>query len=557
MSREILKHALQNAVAFNGKANRNAVLGKLLKEQPKLKENLNGLIDEIGRVVAEVNRLSGPEQRKKLQEIAPNAQDSRKPARRELPELENAVKGKVVTRIPPEPSKYLHIGHALSFIINYLYAKKYEGKCILRFEDTNPATAKGEYISSMEADIRDYLRISPDKTLAVSNDMDKFYRYAEMLIGLGKAYVCFCSQERARELRHGGEMCSCRAKEKEQNMQEWKGMVSKKYREGECTLRLAGDMQSQNHAMRDPALFRITYHEHYLHKGKYCAWPLYDFENAIEDGTSNVTHILRSIEFGEMRVELQDCLKELLRLPRQTVVQYGRFNVIGATTKGREIREMVESGKYIGWDDPRLVTLSALKKRCIQPETLHELALEVGMSRAQTNIDFSVISAINRRLLDPKTRRYFFIKEPAHVAVEGAPKQEASIKMHPSDESMGTRKYNVHERFIIEKSDLELIENGELARLMDCLNFRKKGKKLVFESLDYDDFRGKGKRIIHWVPAEHSVKAEVMMPDAKIIRGLAESGTEKLSEGDIIQFTRFGFCMLDDRKKMLFRFGHE
>ncbi|MBI2574679.1 glutamate--tRNA ligase [Candidatus Woesearchaeota archaeon] len=554
---DILKYALQNAASFNGKADKNAVMGKLLRENPELKEKIKELAAEIAKTVAEVNKLGIEEQKSKLEEIAPELLEKKKGAKKELPELKNAEHGKVVTRIPPEPSKHLHIGHAFSFIINYLYAKKYEGKCILRFEDTNPATAKKEYADSMENEIRDYLKISPDKTIIVSNDMPKFYECAEKLISMEKAYVCFCSKERIREMRHKGELCGCRAKSKEQNLNEWKNMLAGKYKEGECILRLSGDIQSPNHAMRDPAIFRITYEEHYLQKKNYCAWPLYDFENAIEDGSYGITHILRSIEFGSMRVELQDYIKTLLKLPKQTVVQYGRFNIAGAITQGREIREMIKSRAYIGWDDPRLVTLIALKKRCIQTETLHELAVEAGLSTSQTNTDFTVIAAINRKVLDPKTDRYFFVKEPQEITVEGAPEQTAEIKMHPTDTKRGVRNYKVHDKFYIEKKDFEAAKENELVRLMDCLNFRKKGKKLQFESLEYENFRGKGKKIIHWVPKEHAVKAKVMMPDAKKITGLAESGIEKLKEGSIIQFTRFGFCRLEDKKETLFWYGHE
>ena len=553
----ILKYALQNAAAFEGKANPNAVLGKVLKDHPELKGQIRELSSEIKKTIADVSKLSVEEQKQKLGELAPEMLEKKKASKRELPELKNAEKGKVVTRIPPEPSKHLHIGHALSFLISYLYARKYEGKCILRFEDTNPATAKKEYIQSMEDEIKNYLKISPDKTITVSNDMQKFYEYAEKLIAMEKAYVCFCSKERIREMRHKGDLCGCRAKKKELHMQEWENMLAKKYEEGECILRLVGDIQSANHAMRDPAIFRITYEEHYLQKKKYCVWPLYDFENAIEDGIHGITHILRSIEFGSMRVELQDLIKTLLKLPRQTVIQYGRFNISGATTQGREIREMIKSGAYTGWDDPRLVTLIALRKRCIQTETLHELAVEAGLSTAPTNIDFSVVAAINRKILDPKADRYFFIKEPQEIIIEGAPQQTAEIKMHPTNPERGVRKYKVNDKFYIEKKDHEEMEEGELIRLMDCLNFRKKGKKLLFENLEYEKFRGKGKKIIHWLPADHAIKAKVMMPDAKKAAGLAESEVTKLDEGEIIQFTRFGFCRLENKKDLLFWYGHE
>ncbi len=552
---DILKYSLQNAISFQGKANKGAVMGKLLKEHPELKENIGKLIKDVEAVISEVDKLDVEQQKSRLEELAPELLEKKKHQKRELPELKNAEMGNVVTRFPPEPSKHLHIGHAISLIINYLYAKKYNGKFILRFEETNPLKSKKEYLESMENEIMNILQVTPDQKIIASNDMEKFYEQAEKLIDLEKAYTCFCSQDRIRELRHKGDMCGCRAKNREQVSEEWKSMLEKKYEEGECTLRLAGDMTSPNHVMRDPVLFRISYQEHYLHKKKYCTWPLYDFENAVEDGTEGVTHILRSIEFGSMRVELQDFIKELLNLEKQTVVQYGRFNVIGAITKGRELRELIKSGHYIGWDDPRLVTLIALEKRCIQPETYHQLAIEAGLSASPTNIDFSVISAINRKILDPDANRYFLIKEPHEITVEGAPEQEAEIKNHPTDKTKGSRKYKVKDKFVIEKTDYEELKENDHLRLMDCLNLKKIGKKLIFESASYEDF--KGKKIVQWVPADHSEKIKIMMPDAKKIECIAEKEAARIKEKEIIQFVRFGFCRLEDKKQRLFWYGHD
>ncbi len=556
IKKDILKYALQNAVSFSGRADKNAVIGKILREKPELRDKVSELMKEADKVISEVNRLSVDEQKKRLEELAPELLEKKKAQKRELPELPNAETGKVVTRLPPEPSKYNHIGHALSFLINYLYAKKYGGKCLLKFEDTNPEKCTKEYADVMVEDITGYLGIKPDKIIFISDDMEYIYSQAEKLIEMEKAYVCECDKERIRDLRHKGDMCACRAKRKEQNEKEWKEMLSKKYKEGERVLRLAGDMLSANHVMRDPVLFRISHEKHFRHGNKHCVWPLYDFENAIGDSKYGVTHILRSIEFGSMRAELQNFLKDALGLKKQTIREYGRFNVTGTTTQGREIREMIKSGKYIGWDDPRLVTLRALEKRCIQKETYEQLAVEVGLSTTPTNIDFSVITSINRKLIDPDAKRYFFVKEPHKITIEGAPKRTAEIRLHPTQDK-GSRKYSVGDKFIIEKQDFSEIRENELVRLMDCINFRKKGNNMVFHSIEHEQFKGKGTKVIHWLTEDSAVKAEVMMPDAKIITGLAEAGASKLKQGEIIQFVRFGFCRVEDLKKMLFWYGHE
>ncbi|MBI2550106.1 hypothetical protein HYV83_02900, partial [Candidatus Woesearchaeota archaeon] len=392
----IRKYALQNAAQFGGKAASGAVIGKILAENPSLKSEIKEVAAAVTNVLRSINKLDVENQVAELSKLAPELLEKKKAEKKDLPELKNASKGNVVTRIPPEPSKYAHIGHALSFLINYMYAKKYSGKCFVRFEDTNPELAKKEYADAMLDDM-EYLGIKPNKVVHISNDLPMLYEFAEKLIKQGGAFVCFCSQEKMRELRHEGFGCSCRQNDSKHNLDEWKSMLNKKYKAGEAVLRLKGSMESPNHVMRDPVLFRITYAEHYLQGKKYCVWPLYDFANSVEDGAMGITHIMRSNEFGTMRTELQDTLKALLKLPKQTVIQYGRFNVKGSVTQGREIRRMMDDGSIKSWDDPRLVTIKSLLRRGIQPETFWELAIEVGLSPTETNFDWQLISAVNRK----------------------------------------------------------------------------------------------------------------------------------------------------------------
>jgi len=555
LKKTILKYALQNAIKFNGKANPGAVIGKVFAENPSLKSKAKEVSKEVQEIIKKINKIHIKEQLKQLQKLAPELLEKKEKEKKELPELPNA-KGKVVTRIPPEPSKYNHIGHALSFLLNYLYAKKYNGKCILRFEDTNPLTAKQEYVDAMKEDVLDYLDIKPDKIVFVSDDMHKFYKLAEQLIRKDKAYVCFCSREKMQEFRHKGKECDCRKKAISKNIEEWKNMLNKKYKEGECSLRLKIDMKAANHVMRDPVIMRLCYAEHYLQKKKYPVWPMYDFENAIEEELCGITHILRSSEFGSMRVELQDYIKDLFGFKKQTIVQYGRFNILGAITQGREIRKLIEEKKVVGWDDPRLVTLRALRRRGIIKETFYELVLEVGLSKAETNLDWSRISSINRSILDPKAYRYFFITDPIEIKIENAPQQKLELDLHP-DNKKGGRKFLTKDRFYISSDDYKEFKEGKLYRLMDCLNFVKKNKKFVFDSLVVEIYRKKGDKIIHWLPKEKDlVKVEVLMPDAKIKKGLAEKTIKKLKVSDIIQFARFGFCRLDEIKGNEYKFWY-
>lgn len=561
LEKEIRKFALQNAVKFDGKANPGAIIGKILGEDPTLKDRSSEIAKLSAKIVAEINKLGVEKQKAELLATAPELLEKKKHEKKDLPELPNAVEGKVVTRIPPEPSKYNHIGHALSFLINYTYAKRYHGKAILRFEDTNPAKASQEYVDAMKEDCLEYLDIHPDKTVYVSDDMQKFYELAEKLIHQGKAYVCSCDRDSMQDLRHKGLPCKHRTQSKEKNLEEWKKMLDGKYQEGEVTLRLAVDMGADNQVMRDPVIMRICQEKHYRQGTKYKVWPMYDFENAVEEHFCGVTHILRSNEFGTMRAELQDYIKDLFGFEKQTIVQYGRFNVVGAITQGREIRELIEKKKVLGWDDPRLVTLKALKRRGILKEAFYELVKEVGLSASQTNLDFTRISAINRRLLDPTANRYFFVQDPIEIKIAGAPKQKIEMELHPDHPERGKRVLDTDEDFFISAADEKELKPKNLYRLMDCLNFTKSGKKFIFDSTDYPKFKESGKKIMHWLPKDGCVEVDVLMPDENLtlIKGLGEKSMENIKVGDVVQLERFGFCRLDSKegKKLHFWFTHK
>jgi glutamyl-tRNA synthetase len=295
--------------------------------------------------------------------------------------------------------------------------------------------------------------------------------------------------------------------------------------------------------MRDPVLFRINKEEHFRQGKKYSVWPMYDFENSVEDSVGGVTHILRSSEFGSMRIELQEFIKDALDLPKQEVIQYGRFNIKGATTQGREIRELISSGKVSGWDDPSLVTLKALRRRGILPQTFYELMLQMKLSaNTGKNIDWSMIESINRSILDPLVNRYFFINDPVELKVKGAPKQDIELKLHPDHPEKGARKYAVHEEFYVSKEDHDKFKG--IVRLMDCINIED-GR---FHSIEYEKYKGRGNQIIQWLPKQDDLTAvEIRMPDNTLLKGLSEPMIKGLKIGDIVQFQRFGFCRLDEK----------
>ncbi len=548
---KIYAYALDNAYNHGGKAQEGAVLSHLFKDGLQ-KEEISAVMPKIKDLVKKVNSLTTKELEEafsnykkdfeKLREI--NKQDNRQEG--ELPELPNAVLGKVVTRIPPEPSKYTHLGHALSFLLNYLYAKKYEGKCLLRFEDTNPEKVNKEFIKAMINDLEEYLEIKVDGTRFVSDDMEMLYDEAEKLINQEKAFMCFCDKEALQNNRHQGIECICRNNSKEKNLEEWKKFKAGKYMKGEAILRLKGDMKALNHTMRDPVIFRAVKAPHYKHKKKYKVWPMYDFYNPIEDSVMGVTHILRSNEF-EQREELHEYISKLLNLNKQTKVQYGRFNVEGSTTKGREIREMIDSKEYMGWDDPRLVTLKALKRRGITKEAIYELAKKCGLSKYQVNFQFEMIAAINRKIIDPQANRYFFVSDPQKIIIEDMPKSLNTLELpiHPNKTIL--RKIKVSPTIYISKEDFKNNKGKEI-RLTNLFNIK------LSEKTKYSDSADKSVQKLQWVSDNFKTKTKILMPDAKWVSGLAEKNIEKLKVGEMIQFERVGFCRFDKKKGTTYEF---
>lgn len=543
LAREILAYALQNALEY-GKADAGRVLPKLFQHGLK-KEGIGKIMPVIAEAVKKANSLSRErleEDFRKLEKFVKVHEEKEK----NLPEIDVKGLGKVVTRMAPEPSKHAHLGHALTFLINYLYAKKYKGKCLLRFEDTNPEKVSGEYVKSIIDDLGDYLGIKYDGIRYVSDDMPLLYDYAEKLVKSGDAYVCFCKREEMQDLRHKGIECGCRHLSLKIHAERWKLFVKGEYEEGHAVLRLKGNMQSQNHVMRDPALFRRLNAKHYRHGSKYKVWPLYDFYNPIEDSLMGVSLILRSNEF-DMRVELQDKIKELLGMKKQKIIQYGRFNVREFTTKGREIRELIESGELMGWDDPRLITLKSLRRRGIVREAFYELVKQIGLSKHEVNLEFDMIAAINRKIIDSTSERHYFVSSPVKINISnmGALPKEVDVPVHP--EKKEVRKVKVGKDIFVSGDDYLRLEGKEV-RLLHLCNLRLKEKARVIS------LENKNLPKIQWV--SEGVKAMVLMPDGSWLDGLADSHASKLKIGDVVQFERFGFARYDckDAKKKGLRF---
>jgi glutamyl-tRNA synthetase len=546
----IEKYALDNAVKYSGRANPGAVIGHIIKELPEVKSEMKALAKKVNEKIKEVNKLGLEKQKKLLKEKYPEMLVEKEKEEHDIFAFLGIKEGqKIITGFPPGPEKYPHIGHAKALLLNYLLAKRYGGKFILRFEDTNPTLVKKEFYDIMLDNFK-WLGAEWDELQYASDHMQLFYEMAEKVIKSGDAYMCSCSLEVIRKNRAEGIPCSCRDKKPGQSLKEWKEFP--KAEAGKAVLRMKIDLKHDNSTMRDPVIFRIIEAPHARLETKYRVWPNYDFQNAIMDGHYHITHRLRSKEF-EMRSELQSRIQKLLGLTDTITYEFARFNLVGVPSSGRIIREMIAKKELIGWDDPSLATIVALRRRGFTPEAIKNFVISTGITKTEATMTWDDLIVHNRRVLDEKADRYFFVAEPVKIKIKNAPEQEVELHLHPHHRR-GGRKFRTKEEFYIARNDLDALKPGELYRLMDCLNFVKKGKgqaaEFVFDSKEHSNYKEKGKRIIHYLPVQDElVNVEVMMPDKKVVKGLGEPLMNKLKEGDIIQAERFGFMKLDKKEK--------
>lgn len=575
------KYALQNAVFFGGKANPGAVIGKVMAEI-KAESQMSGerlskvvsMLEEMGLIkkvsleeTEKVNSIPPAVQKVSLSLIDPSLLEKKeKEQRKGLPELVSAVKGKVVTRFPPEPNGYPHLGHAKAAIIDEGYARMYDGKFILRFDDTNPAKERKEYYEAILDGLK-WLGINPDKIKNTSDDMGKIYRYAEKLIEDGNAYVCFCKIEEMRKNRSEGVECGCRNAGAEETKENWRLMLTK-LAQNEATLRLKTNMQNINTAVRDPTLFRILEGEHPMQGKKYRVWPTYDFSVAIEDHIDGVTHSMRTKEY-ELRDELYFLLVKLLGLNKPELIEFSRLEMENAPLSKRKINPLIEQKLVSGWDDPRLPTLAGLRRRGFLPEAIKEFVLSMGVAKSEAVAQWEALESANRKILDPAANRYYFVADPVRVEIKNAPDKIVTDSLLHPDKSEA-KKYELDGKNLyvyIAGSDAKDLRKDDNVRLMHLFNIKitKIGEKYIEADYAGND---KDAKKLHWVPANSPrailhVFGPVFQNDEfnrnslMVKEGLVEPYASNIQEGERVQFERMGFAILEDKKSMKFNFIHK
>jgi glutamyl-tRNA synthetase len=507
----------------------------------------------VREAVQRVNALSPEQQRSLLHEKFPDEEAPvQKAARIGLPPLPNAVRGMTSFRLPPEPSGYMHVGHAMAFTINYLYRLEYDGQLWLRFEDTNPRKVSLKYYAKFRQDI-EWLGIRWDHEKNVSDDMEAMYARGRDLVAQGGAYVCSCGPDRAKQLRFDGTPCEHRSATVEKNLRIWEELLSRRHKEGEYVVRFMGDMGNVDYSLRDPSIFRIIGTPHPLTGSRYSLWPTYDFANTIEDEICKITHILRSAEFKK---DLQQLIRDALKLHRPEVIQFSRFRFKGTPVQKRLLRPLVEERLVSGWDDPRMPTVEGLRRRGITPRAIRDFTVQVGYTKAEHEYDWSILLSINRKLLDPVSKRLFFVPDPVRLSIEGAPSRTVKLPFHPQAD-LGHRTVKTAGTFYLPGADLAAMEEGSVFRLMDLYNAKllSAGSKPRAEYAGDENIPATKK--LQWVTDDNS-EVKVLVPGAlftddgkfnedslREVQGLAERALQTMNVGDIVQFPRFGFCRID------------
>ncbi len=498
----------------------------------------------------------------------------------------------VYTRFPPEPNGYLHIGHAKSICLNFGTAKKYGGKCNLRFDDTNPVKEEVEYVESIEDDVR-WLGFQWDKLFFASDYFDKMLNCAYELIRKGKAFVCDLSAEEIREYRgtltEPGKESPWRDRSVEENLFLFTEMVEGKYEDGEKVLRAKIDMSSPNMNMRDPVIYRIAHASHHNTGDRWCVYPMYDYAHPLEDAFEEITHSLCTLEFEDHRPLYEWTLNELeWPMPPQQI-EFARLNLTNTIMSKRHLKTLVDQGDVEGWDDPRMPTIAGLRRRGYTPASIQDFCDRIGVSKANSVVDMSLLEYCIREDLKDKVENRMVVLDPLKVVITNYPEgqtEEMDIENSKENEALGHRKVSFSREIYVERGDFMEVPPKKYFRLfpgnevrlksayfITCNEVIKNAEGKVTElrcTYDPETKSGSGfegrkvKGTIHWVDANTAVRIKVrnygylMLEDENGEKTLnSDSVTEysACAEPDLLtadkgmrfQFFRNGYYVADEK----------
>lgn len=461
-------------------------------------------------------------------------------------DLSSSKLSQIVTRFPPEPNGYLHIGHAKSICINFGLARDYEGQCNLRFDDTNPIKEDIEYVNSIKKDV-EWLGFNWNGEVKFSSSyFDRFYQYAEELISKGLSYVCFLTSEEIREyrgtLKKPGINSPYRDTSIKDNLILFRKMKDGEFKEGECVLRAKIDMSSSYMCMRDPTLYRIRFETHHQTNDDWCIYPMYDFAHCLGDAIEGVTHSICTLEFQDNRRIYDWTLENLddFNIPnRPHQFEFSRLNLEFTTTSKRKLKLLVDNNFVSGWNDPRMPTISGLKRRGYTPKSIRNFSERIGVSKVNSLTDISILESSIRDDLNKSAPRAMAVINPVKVVIENYPEgkiESLTAPLHPQYEEMGTREIFFSREIYIDKEDFkEIAPNNKYKRLAINKEVRLRNsyviKAIRFDSdkdgnitiiyCTYDsDTLGKNpshgrkvKGVIHYVESSKAISAEFNIYD--------------------------------------------
>jgi len=461
--------------------------------------------------------------------------------------------GRVHTRFPPEPNGYLHIGHAKSICLNFGIAADFKGLCNLRFDDTNPTKEETEYVESIKEDVR-WLGFSwEDRLFYASDYFEQLYQYAVQLIEKGKAYVCDLSSDEIREYRgtltEPGRESPYRNRSLEENLDLFKRMRAGEFPDGSRTLRAKIDMASGNINMRDPVIYRILHAEHHRTGNTWCIYPMYDFAHCFSDSVEKITHSICTLEFEDHRPLYDWCLDQVnVYHPQQ--IEFARLNLSHTVLSKRKLIQLVREGYVKGWDDPRMPTISGLRRRGYTPESIRNFCDRIGVAKRDSTVDMALLEYCVREDLNKRAPRVMGVLRPLRVVIDNYPEdkvEELDAVNNPEDPSMGSRKVLFSRVLYIEQDDFREKPPKEFFRLapgrevrlryayfVKCIGVVKEAftQEITEIHCVYDpQTRGgdapdgrKVKATLHWVSADQALDAEVRLYDHLLVK--EETGEE-------------------------------
>ena len=504
----------------------------------------------------------------------------------------------VKTRFPPEPNGYLHLGHAKAIHLDFETANKYNGKCHLRFDDTNPAAEDKKYVEAIQEDIK-WLGYEWGKNIFwASNYFDKMYEYALQLIEQDNAYVCELTMDAFKEYRgvptKPGKITPGRTRKIHENISLFKKMKNGEFKDGEYVLRAKIDMNSPNLHLRDPAIYRIRHAYHHNTKNKFCIYPMYDFAHCIEDSIEGITHSLCTLEF-EVHRPLYEWIIDKLKIHKPQQIEFSRLNVTYMIMSKRRLLKLIELKYVQGWDDPRLPTIRGMRRRGYTPNSIKKLCEEVGCTKYESLTEIELLENFVRSDLDENSLRAMVVLDPIKLIIDNYPEKKVEyldIANHPKDPSFGSRKVPFTKELYVERNDYMDNANSKFKRFSIgrevrlrcayCVTCNEviKDKNGNIESIicSYDPLtKGvnppdgrKVRGIVHWVSIKETVDAEVRIYDRlftcenpslyndeeiykyinpnslKIINAKVEPSLINAKPGDHYQFERVGFFCADD-----------